>query len=198
MDTIANIAELQHRIALYDDMNAYKRLYEVFFTPLFRLSHTLVKSREAAEEIVSDVFLKLWQMRSRLAEVDNLKVYLYIITKNLSLNYITRNYKNPIVQLERMHLEFAADLSLPDELCISTDMAARIHKSMNELPPQCKLIFQLVKQDGMKYKEVAEILDISVLTVRNQVAIAVKKMGESLKPYLPSMRLTSQPPLNNN
>ena len=76
------IRELQQKIALYEDMKAYEQLYALLYDGLHRFSFAFVKSREAAEEIVSDVFIKLWQIRGRLMEIDNLKVYLYTIARN--------------------------------------------------------------------------------------------------------------------
>lgn len=174
------IRSLQQRIAVYEDMQAYQAIYDLFFPNLHRFCYSFVKSSEIAEEIVSDVFIKLWQIRNKLLEIENLKVYLYQIAKNFCLNYITRHFKNPVVSLDEMDLETIISLDNPEELCISADIIYSIQQSIKQLPPQCRLIFQMVKEDGMRYKEVADILHISVLTVRNQVAIAIKKVAESL------------------
>ncbi|THU40050.1 RNA polymerase sigma-70 factor [Niastella caeni] len=175
-----HIRSLQERIALYEDMQAYHALYNIFFNNLHRFCFSFVKSSEVAEEIVSDVFIKLWQIRNKLPEIVNLKVYLYQIAKNFCLNYITRHFKNPVVSLDEMDLETVISLDNPEELCISADIINTIRQSIRQLPPQCRLIFQMVKEDGMRYKEVADILNISVITVRNQVAIATRKIAESL------------------
>jgi DNA-directed RNA polymerase specialized sigma24 family protein len=84
------IKELLHQIALYEDMKAYRKLFDTFYLPLKRFSYSLVKSNEAAEEIVSDVFIKVWQIRNKLEEIENCKVYIFTIAKNFSLNYITK------------------------------------------------------------------------------------------------------------
>jgi RNA polymerase sigma-70 factor (ECF subfamily) len=175
-----HIRSLQQRIALYEDMQAYHALYNLFFNNLHRFCFSFVKSSEAAEEIVSDVFIKLWQIRNKLPEIDNLKVYLYQIAKNFCLNYITRHFKNPVFSLNEMDLETVISLDNPEEMCISADIINTIQQTIRQLPPQCRLIFQMVKEDGMRYKEVAEILQLSVLTVRNQVAIATRKVAEAL------------------
>jgi RNA polymerase sigma-70 factor (ECF subfamily) len=179
-----HIRSLQERIALYEDMQAYHALYDLFFNNLHRFCFSFVKSSEAAEEIVSDVFIKLWQIRNKLPEIENLKVYLYQIAKNFCLNYITRHFKNPVARLDDIDIEAVISLDNPEELCISSDIINTIHQSIRQLPPQCRLIFQMVKEDGMRYKEVAEILHISVLTVRNQVAIATRKIAEALPAYI--------------
>jgi RNA polymerase sigma-70 factor (ECF subfamily) len=85
-----------------------------------------------------------------------------------------------------MHIETAIDLNTPEELCISSDIIKKIRMAVDELPPKCRMILQLVKEDRLKYKEVAAVLNISELTVRNQVAIAVKKMSKILPSYLES------------
>ena len=184
MNQLANIPELQKKIALYDDMKAYRELCDFFYHRLHRTAVTFIKSREPAEEIVSDVFIKVWQMRAKLLEVENLQVYLYTVTKNLCLKYITWQYKNPVTSLDNMHLETSIDFNTPEAICISSEMVKKIRAALDELPPKCRLILQLVKEDGLRYKEVAEILHLSELTVRNQIVIAVKKLGKALPSYL--------------
>jgi RNA polymerase sigma-70 factor (family 1) len=180
----ATIQELQKRIALYEDSKAYKELYDLLFDGLHRFSFSFVKSNEAAEEIVSDVYIKIWQIRGRLTEIDNLKVYMYTITKNFSLNYIARNYKNPATSLDNIEVEAVVGISNPEELCISAETIKVIKEVIRELPPQCKLVFQLVKEDGLSYKDAAAVLNLSVLTVRNQLAIAIRKIAAALPAYM--------------
>ncbi len=186
LNQIANIRQLQHEIALYEDMRAYRALYNLLFDSLHRFSFAFVKSNEAAEEIVSDVFVKLWQIRNKLIEIENLKEYLYIITKNFSLNYIAKNYKHPVITIDAIDIETVVQIKSPEELYISTDIVNKIREVIQTLSPRCRLVFQLVKEENLKYKEVASILNISVFTVRNQVAIAIKKLGEALPDYLKS------------
>ncbi len=189
----AVIWEIQQRIAFYEDMKAYNQLYELLSDGVHRFSYSLVKSNEIAEEIVSDVFIKLWEIRSKLMEIENLRVYLYTIAKNFSLNYIAKNYKNRNISLDMIDIEAVIGVGGPVEMCISADLVRQIRQVIRQLPPQCKLIFQMVKEDGLKYKEVAAILDISPLTVRNQLAIAIRKIGETLPAYLaPDILLTGK------
>jgi len=183
-----HIRELQQRVSLYEDMKAYKELYNLFFDKLNWFCFSFTKSHEAAEEIVSDVFIKIWEIRNRLAEVDNLQVYLYTIAKNFCLNYITKNFKNPGVGLDEIDFEITAGFGNPEDLCISSDLVNKIKQTIHQLPPQCRLIFQMVKEDGLSYKEVAGILNLSVFTVRNQLAIAIRKLSRALPGYSLSAR----------
>lgn len=170
------VRTLQQKIALYEDMKAYEQLYNLLFPGLHRFAHAFVKSRDTAQDIVSDVFIKLWQMRGRLMEIENLKVYLFTLARNFSYNYLTQQYKKVVVSLDDADPEVLISLDDPEALCISADAVEKIRLAIRQLPPQCRIIFQLVREEGMKYREVAEVLHLSVLTVRNQVAIATKKI----------------------
>ena len=183
MNETTAIKELQQRIANYADMKAYEALYKMLFNSLYKFALSFVKSKEASEEIVSDAFVKIWQMGIKLNDIENIKAYLFTITKNFSLNYITQNHK--VIQLNIKDVDFDDIITFvdPEEIFMSGEIIKRIKKSINELPPQCRIIFQLVKEDGLSYKEVASILDISVFTVRNQMGIGLKKMAESLPAF---------------
>src|SRR5258707_14553517 len=111
LDQPAAIREMQERIAFYEDMKAYNQLFQLLSGGIFRFTYSLVRSNEVAEEIVSDVFIKVWQIRQRLPEIENLKVYLYTIAKNFSLNYITKNYKNTVVSLDELDVEAASGVN---------------------------------------------------------------------------------------
>lgn len=161
-------------------MRAYEELYNRFFDGLHRFTFSFVKSNEVAEEVVSDVFIKIWQIRNRLSEVENLKVYLYTIARNFSLNYIQRTYKHPPVSLDELDVMPVVEMGNPEEMLISAETLRSLRQVIQELPPQCRLIFQLVKEEGLRYKEVADILQVSPLTVRNQLAIAVRRLGQAL------------------
>lgn len=173
------------RIALSEDMAAYKELYLLMFDRLFHFSYSFVKSKQVAQEIVSDVFIKLWQIRTQLSTIDNLKPYLFSITKNFSLNYLAKASKNLSIQLDDIDLDeidipSVIEFTNPEDLFISKETIKNVMEAIQNLPPQCRMIFSLVKVDGLKYKEVAKLLNISVFTVRNQVAIATKKIEDVL------------------
>lgn len=186
MNSPNDIKTLQQRIALYEDMKAYEALYELLSPQLVNFCFSFVKSRESAEEIVSDVFIKLWQIRNKVSDIGNLKVYLYTIARNFCLNYITRHFKNPVVNIDGIDFEPVLSLGNPEDLCIGAEVLQRIQKCIRELPPQCRIVFQLVKEDGMTYKEAADILNISSLTVRNQVFIASRKIAALIPDYIHS------------
>jgi RNA polymerase sigma-70 factor (family 1) len=168
---------LQSRIACFDDQFAYKELFTSLYSPLLLFAKSIVKSKQSAEEIVSDVFIKIWERRRELEKIDNLKVYLYVSTRNTALNHLSRDRHIVTNTLDEFHTEFVSIYFDPEQLLITAEMLALIRRSIDQLPPKCKLIFKLVKEDGLKYREVAEILNLSIKTVENQLAIAIQKIG---------------------
>jgi RNA polymerase sigma-70 factor (ECF subfamily) len=178
--TAESIKYLQSRIACSDDQAAYKELFTSLYSSLFVFAKSLVKSKEAAEEVVSDVFINIWERRRDLEKIENLRVYLYVSTRNASLNYISRHKRTATNPIDEFQSEFTSIYFDPEQLMITADMLALIKRSIDQLPPKCKIIFKLVKEDGLKYREVAEILNISIKTVENQLAIALQKIGNTI------------------
>ena len=173
------IKYLQDRIRVSDQW-AYKELFTSLYDYLFHFARTLLKAKEPAEEVVSDVFIKIWENRCDLDRINNLKVYLYISTRNCAYNYLEKQRRT----VTHPTAEFPEDLPSiyfdPEQLLITADMLAMIQQAISQLPPKCKMIFKLTKEDGLKYREVAEILNISVKTVENQLAIALHKIGAAV------------------
>lgn len=179
MKNTETIAILQGRIA-NSDQSAYKELFTLFYNRLFRLAFIITRSRELSEEIISDVFIGVWRQREKLKNIRNLTVYLYVAVKNTSLNYLSRLTKTDIVSIDDLEFEPAAPFSNPEEALVTREMNNRIHKAIQQLPPRCKMIFKLVKEDGLSYKEAAEVMHLSVGTIDNQLVVALKKLAAML------------------
>ncbi|MBC9932114.1 RNA polymerase sigma factor [Chitinophaga qingshengii] len=179
-----HIQELQRRISLYDDESAYKALFLHFYEPLVQFAGSFVRSAPIAEEVVSDVFINIWQGRRRLTEVNNLRVYLYVSTKNVALKYLLQQQKKNALSLDELELDMESPHYNPEEQLISAELLAKFEQAVSELPPRCKVIFKLIKEDGLRYKEIAEILDISVKTIDNQLAIALARIARAINTSL--------------
>ena len=180
MITATTIQELQRKIARFDDQQAYKELFTSLYAYLFQFAKSLVKAKEPAEEIISDVFIKVWEKRKDLEKIENLKIYLYVSTRNCAYNYLDKQKRSATNPLDDIQADVTSLYFDPEQLLITADMLARIQKAIDQLPPKCKMIFKLAKEDGLKYKEVAEVLNISVKTVENQLAIAIQKIGSAV------------------
>ena len=180
MPSVNELREIQRRIAVYDDEKAYKELFFIFYKALTQFAFSFVKSREMAEEIVSDVFINIWKGRKHLEEIENLKTYLYISTKNISLKYLLKQHKSVAIAIDSLTVELESKDIHPEQMMITADMMNKISEAVNQLPPRCKLVYKFIKEDGLRYKEVAAILNISVKTIDNQLAIALKKIGAAI------------------
>jgi len=184
MIAAARIQFLQTRIAFHDDHQAYKELFLGLYSYLYHFALSFVKSKQPAEEILSDVFIKLWEKRKEIDQIRNLKVYLYVATRNFSLNHIEKQKRLATENIDETTITIKALYFDPEQLMITAEMMNRIQKAIYALPPKCQLVFKLVKEDGLKYKEVAEIVNISVKTVENQLAIALQKIGDAVDFHL--------------
>ncbi|HEY4148336.1 MAG TPA: RNA polymerase sigma-70 factor [Chitinophagaceae bacterium] len=158
------------------------RLYGIFSKRLHHFARVITRSNETAEEIVEDVFVKLWSNRHKITEIDNLTVYLYVAVKNRSLNAVSQQASQllhaPFDDLEIETGPIAAD---PYSLLVTAEMMQKMREAVEALPPRCKMIFKLVREDGLRHKEVAEILNIAINTVDVQMAIAIKKICTALQ-----------------
>ncbi|KYP15275.1 RNA polymerase sigma-70 factor [Flavihumibacter sp. CACIAM 22H1] len=170
------------QITLFGDHQAFEKLYLHYYDHLFKFAFSIVKNEKSAEEIVSDTFLNIWRNRLRLLEIENIKLYLYVSVKNLSLRHIRKNKGRGTYWLDD-HLieEIGATTQNPEDLLVTKELFYTIQQAIEELPPKCKLIFKMVREDGMKYKEIAQLLSISVKTIDAQMAIASKRILESIK-----------------
>lgn len=174
------IKELQFKIAENNDDHAFGQLYMALINNLQKFAYSIIKNKELAEEIVSDVFIKIWQNRAQLVKIENLKLYLYISTKNTALNYLSRHFRKEVISLDEMSLNIVAVSYNPENLMITREAVNKIEFAIQNLPLRCRLIFKLAKEDGLKYNDIAKLLNISVNTIDNQMAIALKKISSSI------------------
>lgn len=162
------------------NMKAYEQLYHALCSRLIHFSASICGSFHLAEEIVSDVFVSIWQKRQQLTAVENPKVYLYVCTKNRTINAMKRKQLH-LVPFDIVYAEALSIVPDVEEHLLSSQVARKIETAISSLPPRCQLIFRLIKMDGLQYKEVAELLDISSKTVDAQLTIAVKKVAETIR-----------------
>jgi RNA polymerase sigma-70 factor (ECF subfamily) len=175
----SQLRDLQRRVALYEDEHAFKALFFAFYVQLTRLASAITGSKESAEEIVGDVFASLWKNRASAGEIEDIQVYLYVAVKNNSIHYLKKHQKQQWQSLEDIQLEQDWHYQEPDRLELK-ELENKIRTAVASLPPRARLIFQLAKEDKLPYKHIADVLGISVKTVDNQLAIALKKLSALL------------------
>lgn len=174
------LRSLKEKIAEGDE-KAFRVLFDHFSPRLTSFAYAMLKVSDAATEVVDEVFVNIWKQQRRITAIQNLRVYLYTATKNISLNYISRKAKEQLIEpFDHINIQLS-DGESPEQKMITSEIFRKIRSAIDELPPRCKMIFKLVREDGLKYREVAGILNISVNTVDAQMVIAVKKVSEKLR-----------------
>jgi len=156
-----------------NDEHAFRQLFHLFSDKVYSFSLSLTRSHLSAEEMVQEVFLKIWINRKSMHEVENFSSYLFIMTKNLVLN-----------SLKRKALEEKAKITLTRELdnkhydteetVIHDDYERLLNEAINHLPHRQRLVYSMCQQEGLHYDEVAERLKISRLTVKTHMQQALK------------------------
>lgn len=191
----AKIRELQLQIARCENEQAFAALFRLLYDRLLRFCIQYVDSREAAEEIVSDVFVKLWNRRRELETVANLEVYLFVAVKNHSLNYLEQFSTFRIAPLDDGLAQLSAPTD-PEKEMEWKEMNHRLDQEVNRLPDQCRKVFRLIRDEGFRYKDVAVILNISPRTVETQLFRAIRRLNEAIAPFLSAKpgRKRKEPP----
>ena len=161
-----------------NDQKALESLYHKYYLSLCDFAFSYVKSIDFAEEVVSDVFLNIWMNRCEIHIKTSIKSYLFTSVKNQSINFLNSQKVNfeDIEILERKD-EFS-DYNADSHLNYS-EMLTEVERIIEQLPPQRRIIFKLNRIDGLKYKEIADLLSISVHTVQKQMTEAVKHISRS-------------------
>jgi RNA polymerase sigma-70 factor (family 1) len=180
MITSGEVKDLQVKISQHDDQHAYAQLYIAYMPYLLKFAGSIIKNHELAEEIVSDVFIKIWQNRSGIGKIENFKLYLYVSTKNTALNYLSRHFRKDIISLEEMSLNTFTGAYNPEQLLITSEAVKKINAEIQKLPPRCRLIFKLAKEDRLRYNDISKLLGISVKTIDSQMALALKKISSAI------------------
>ncbi|WP_379085454.1 RNA polymerase sigma-70 factor [Pedobacter sp. UC225_65] len=169
----------------YGNKAAFDELFVLYHDQLLAFAKQYVKQQESAEELTSELFVKIWLRRETLATVLNPEVYLFISIKNACLNLIRANKKRqqvftePPIDQPMVQIPNAYNMGMEDK-----ELVSLLDAAVAALPAQRQMVFRLVKEQGLKCSEVAQILDISKRTVENQLYKAVKTLAESISGYL--------------
>ena len=172
------IKRLLSAIAFTNDQAAYKELFLLLHGRLKQFAYSILKSQEEAEELVSDLFVKVWEKRDQLTTIDSPLLYFYATAKNLALNRLNKQKRQQNIRPEEWLVQLNSIYFDPEQLMMTEEMMRQIRQAVNNLPPRCRLIFKLVKEDGLKYKEVAELLQLSIKTIEAQMAMALRRIGK--------------------
>ena len=175
------------------DQNKFRLLMENTSDELFGFALGFVRNREIAEELVSDVYVKIWKKRHDLKNIKNLKSYLFICVKNECRSHFRKIKNDKIIYFDEIKDYHFLPVDGPEKDLIDAETIEQIYAAIADLPPKCKLAFTLAKINGLKHKEIAEIMEVSPKTVNNHLVSALKKIIESIQ--LKKKILTKESPL---
>ncbi len=159
----------------------FESLFKTHFQHLCNFAQNYVSDFETSKEIVQDVFIKLWENKTQIDLKKSIKSYLFTSVKNRCLNYIRDNKKFRSNVLDVDIADYDISFEETEE---NTEIEKRVKNTLEKLPEKCRQIFELSRFENLKYKEIAEKLNISQKTVEAQMSKALKIFRENFKDYI--------------
>lgn len=163
---------LLHQISTGDD-RAFSIIFNRYSPKVYVYALKIVKSENLAEEIAQEVFVKIWNLEEQLTQIENLDAYLRVLTRNHTLK-VLRRLALEIKTSRMMAQDYQEDHNETEEYIIFKDSEKILNQGIEKLPAQQKLVYSLCHQQGLKYEEVAERLNISKLTVKTHMQHALR------------------------
>lgn len=188
--TDLHLRNLLNRLAESDDKSAFTIFFNEYYSRLIQFAMLFVHSYSLAEDVVSEVLIRLVRRRKELCNIQNFKGYLFQSVKHEALNQLKqyKRQRDVLKPLEDEKDHFLPDLVDPCEQLLEKELRAIVFKIVNELPPKRRMVYKLVKDEGMRYRDVAELLEISERTVEEHLKIAVRSLREGVTAYFAEKR----------
>lgn len=166
---------------ILDNETAFEAFFKENYNSFCRFAYTFINDADDAEEIVQNCFVKLWDGRKTLILGNNPKSYLFTMIRNACLNQIKHISIREDYKVYNEQLRSEAQIEEESE---DSDLQQKVIHVIQNMPAQRKKIFEMSRFEGLKYKEIAEHLNISVKTVENHMGSAIKQLREELKDYM--------------
>lgn len=177
-----SLDNLFQRVVCSDDKQAFELIFETTYAMLCGISFRMTKSAESAEEIVDDVFCSFWKNRKKINIAMSFTPYLIASVRNRSLDYL-RKLKNEKSSTLEDASGIASSETIASDLLAYQELNSHIMAAVQSLPPQCRLIFTMSREQDLTYKEISEKLGISIKTVDTQMGRALKHIRNELKAF---------------
>jgi RNA polymerase sigma-70 factor (ECF subfamily) len=165
----------------------YETVYKMHFQPLYFYAHSIVKDEIQAEEIVQQLFVKIWERKEKLIIETSLKAYLYKCIYHDSLNYLKHLKVKQSYEVHATRVMKSAVSASPAQKVMYRNLEDKVREALNDLPEQCRTVFQLSRHEELKYREIAVHLGISEKTVENHMGKALKLLRIKLAEFMISI-----------
>lgn len=168
---------------MLSDKNLYlqfEKLFKEHYNTLANYAYSILKNEADAEDVVQDVFIKVWQNNPEIIKSDQVKFYLITSIRNGCISFLRKQAGKTFVEPEAVHLHEVADENAPGP---TEDLMTLAQKAIDSLPPQCGVIFRMSRFGKLTYQQIADELGLSVKTVENQMGKALKTMREFAKQH---------------
>lgn len=163
------------------DQAAFKEAFLLYQERIFRFLCGKLYDAETAEDILQEVFIRLWEHRGNIDENRSLKAYLFTIANNLALNHI--RHQHVILNHQKQQFasgNFDSEIPSPQMVLEFREFDVQLHAAIEELPEKNRIIFMMSRFDGLSYKEIAKKLNISVKTVESHIGKSLKRLSTVL------------------
>ena len=161
---------------------AFTLLFNRYKHKLYSYLLSLTASPEIAEDIIQDTFLKLWKNRSSIEAIDHLGGYLFKTTRNLAINAFKRMSKETII-LSKLQSQQNSVNTKADDTLVVKEAEQLLYQTIQNLPPQQKLIYTLSREQGLKHEDISQQLHLSSSTVRNHIVQALRTIRKKFEPH---------------
>ncbi len=151
----------------------FQAVFKQHYNSLCNYAHSFLKDFEASEDVVQDLFIKIWEKRPDLIATPTIRFYLFTSVRNNCLTHLSKEKRSPLIS-SIGHEGIAIPDSGVQEHSVEIDYKEQLKKAINQLPPKCREVFLLSRISKLSYQEIADQLSISVKTVENQVGKALK------------------------
>lgn len=163
-----------------DDQKSFKEFFDHFYPRVLKFASYLIGSKQIAEDVAIEVFFKFWNNRKNIKNFENIQGYLLVSAKHTALNFLSKNKDIKFISFDGLNVKAITSYRNPENELIDRELSERLARAVDSLPEKCKMIYLLVKEEGLKYQEAADLLDISKKTVENQMGIALAKLRHEL------------------
>ncbi len=172
-------SEILQQVAVGDE-SAFRALFDEHWQNIYGVAYMLTKSVPMAEDMVQDIFLKIWMKKEQLPSIENFRNYLFIVARNHIFNELKKR-STDILFTDQLLDYFNDNKETPEKKLLQKEASHLIQQAIDRLPQQQKMVYRLSREEGLSRNEIAERLDLSPNTVRNHLAKALEMIRQSLQ-----------------